>query len=171
MALWWTKIFYQVKKLCIISLKYLTIFNIQKYKQCKNKLISILKFDEKFLSAPNYRKKEQFRKVWAIIKHVINKNKNSRISDQFITNDKTETDPIGIDQRFNNYFANIEQTLVSKMNRDNVSHRDFLKSNINASFFKRLMKQRSNWLFENLSTGLLVEMRFYRSILNVYLKL
>ena len=50
-------------------------------------------------------------------------------------NDKTETDPIRIAQGFNNYFANIGQSLASKKNSDNVSHRDFISSNINASLF------------------------------------
>ena len=146
------------------------MFNVHKYKQYKNKLISILKFEEKnFYQRQIIDNKNNLRKVWAIIKQVINKNKNSRLSDQSIINDKTETDPIRIAQGFNNYFANIVQTLASKINSSNVSHRDFLTSNINASFFwNPLMKQKSNWLFENSRKGLLVEMGFYQNMLNVY---
>ena len=70
-------------------------------------------------------KKNNFKKVCAIIKQVINKSKNSRISDQYIINDKTETDPIRIVQGSNNYFVNIRQSLASKIDSDNVSHRDF----------------------------------------------
>ena len=99
--------------------------------QYKNKLISILKFEENNV----YQRQDILRKVWAIIKQVINKNSNSIISDHFILNDKTETDPIRIALGFNNYFKNIEQTLASKMNSEHVSHRDFLTSNINASLF------------------------------------
>ena len=73
------------------------------------------------------------RKVWTIIKQVINKNKNGRISDQFIINDKTETDPIRVDQGFNNHFANTGQILPPKINSDTVNNRDFLTSNINVS--------------------------------------
>ena len=58
------------------------MFNVQKYKQYKNKLISILKFEEKnFYQRQIIDNKNNLRKVWAIIKQVINKNKNSRISD------------------------------------------------------------------------------------------
>ena len=112
------------------------MYNVHKYKQYKNKLTSILKLEEKnFYQRQIIDNKNNLRKVWAIIKEVINKNKNSRISDQFIINDKTETDPIRIAQGFNNYFANIGQSLASKINSDNVSHRDFISSNINASLF------------------------------------
>ena len=36
---------------------------------------------------------------------------------------------------FNNYFANIGPTLASKINNDNVSHHDFISSDMNASLF------------------------------------
>ena len=36
---------------------------------------------------------------------------------------------------FNNYFVNISPTLASKINNDNVSHRDFISSDMNASLF------------------------------------
>ena len=74
-------------------------------------------------------------KVWAVIKQVINRNKNSKISDQFIINDKTETDPMMIAKGFDNYFENIGPTLASKLNKDNVSICDFISSNMNASLF------------------------------------
>ena len=91
------------------------MYNVHEYKQYKNKLTSILKLEEKnFYQRQIIDNKNKLRKVWAIIKEVINKNKNSRISEQFIINDKTETDPIRIAQGFNNYFANIWQSLASK---------------------------------------------------------
>ena len=37
------------------------MFNVHKYKQYKNKLISILKHKEKVLSMPNYRQEKQFK--------------------------------------------------------------------------------------------------------------
>ena len=82
-----------------------------------------------------FENKNNLRKVWAVIKQVINRNKNSKISDQFIINNKTETDPMMIAKGFNNYFANIGPTLASKINNDNVSHRDFISSDMNASLF------------------------------------
>ena len=35
------------------------MYNVHKYKQYKNKLISILKHEEKVLSTPNYRQQKQ----------------------------------------------------------------------------------------------------------------
>ena len=103
-------------KLYRISLKHPTTFNIYKYKQYKNKLTSILKYEEKqFYQRQIIENKNNLRKVWAVIKQVINRNKNSKISDQFIMNDKTETDPMMIAKGFNNYFANIGPTLASKI--------------------------------------------------------
>ena len=49
-------------KLYIISLKHPTMFNVHKYKQYKNKLISIdITRGQKFLSTPNYRQQKQFK--------------------------------------------------------------------------------------------------------------
>ena len=123
-------------KLYQISLKHPTTFIIDKYKQYKNKLTSILKYEEKqFYQRQIIENKNNLMKVWAVIKQVINRNKNSKISDQFIINDKTETDPMMIAKGFNNYFANIGPTLASKINNDNVSHSDFISSDMNASLF------------------------------------
>ena len=121
-------------KLYRISLKHPTTFNIYKYKQYKNKLISILKYEEKqFYQRQIIENNNNLMKVWAVIKQVINRNKNSKTSDQFIINDKTETDPMMIAKGFDNYFENIGPTLASKVNNDNVSICDFISSDMNAS--------------------------------------
>ena len=52
------------------------MYNVHKYKQYKNKLTSILKLEEKnFYQRQIIDNKNNLRKVWAIIKEVINKNK------------------------------------------------------------------------------------------------
>ena len=56
-----------------------------------------MKYEEKqFYQRQIIENKNNLRKVWAVIKQVINRNKNSKISDQFIINNKTETDPMMI---------------------------------------------------------------------------
>ena len=56
-------------KLYQISLKHPTTFNIYKYKQYKNKLTSILKYEEKqFYQRQIIENKNNLRKVWAVIK-------------------------------------------------------------------------------------------------------
>ena len=95
-----------------------------------------MKYEEKqFYQRQIIQNKNNLRKVLAVIKQVINRNKNSKISDKFIMNNKTETDPMMIAKGFNKYFANIGPTLASKINNDNVSHRDFISSDMNASLF------------------------------------
>ena len=116
--------------------KHPTIHNIHRYKQYRNRLTSLLKYEEKqFYQRQIIENKNNLRKVWTIIKQVVNKNKGNKISDQFIMNDRKETDPNMIANGFNNYFANIGPTLASKICTDNVSHRDFILQGINASLF------------------------------------
>ena len=126
----------QTNKLYRISLKHPTIQNIYRYKQYRNRLTSLLKYEEKkFYQRQIIENKNNLRKVWTIIKQVVNKNKSNNISDQFIMNDRKETDPNMIANGFNNYFANIGPTLASKICTDNVSHCDFILQGINASLF------------------------------------
>ena len=73
-----------------MSLIHPTTYNIHKYKHYKNKLTFVLKYEEKqFYQRQNIENKNNPQKVWKIIKKVINRNKNNRISDQFILNKKT----------------------------------------------------------------------------------
>ena len=58
--------------------------------------------------------KKNLRKVWTIIKQVINRKKNSKTHDKFMYNNREITDPQTIADGFNNYFVNIGPTLASK---------------------------------------------------------
>ena len=84
------------------------------------------------------------RKSNYIIKKVINRNKDNRIFDQFILNNKTETDPEMIAKGFNNHFANIGPTLASKINSDNLSYRTFLPPSISMSLFWTQQMRQTN---------------------------
>ena len=102
----------------------------------KNKLTSILKEAEKvYYQTEIISNKSNLRKVWAIIKQVINKTKTSRISDKFMHNKTLISDPVNIANCFNNYFVNIGPTLASKLPKENISHRDFLPERTSASLF------------------------------------
>ena len=102
----------------------------------KNKLTSILKEAEKvYYQTEIISNKSNLRKVWAIVKQVINKTKTSRISDKFIHNKTLLSDPVNIANCFNNYFINIGPTLASKLPKENISHRDFLPERTTASLF------------------------------------
>ena len=82
--------------------------------------------------------KNNLRKVWTIIKQVANNNWSNITSDQFITNNRKETDPNMFANGFDNYFANIGPTLASKLCTDNVPHSDFILQGINAALILEL---------------------------------
>ena len=113
-----------------------TLYNISKYKQYRNKLHSLLKTEEKhFYQSQIVQNKNNLRKVWTIIKEVINKKKCTRNSQQFILNDQVTVDPRAIANGFNNFFVNIGPTLASKITTGGISHKKFLKEHFQSSFF------------------------------------
>ena len=123
-------------KLYLISLKHPTLYNISKYKQYKNKLISLLKIEEKhFYQSQIVQNKNNLRKVWTIVKEVINKKRITRNSKQFVINDQVTMDPNVISNGFNNFFVNVGPTLASKIITDGISHRNFLTGSLQTSFF------------------------------------
>ena len=123
-------------KLYRISLKHPTCYNITKYKDYKNKLSSILKKKEKmYYQSEIVANKTNIRKVWEIIKQVINRKKGLKIHDKFMHNNNLITDPKSIADGFNNYFVNIGPTLASKIPENNLSHKQFLPDSIEPSLF------------------------------------
>ena len=115
-------------KLYLLSLKHPTLYNISKHNQYRNKLHSLLKTEENhFYLSQIEQNKNNLRKVWTIIKEVINKEKCTRISQQFILNDQVTVDPRAVANGFNNFFVNIGPTLASKITTGGISHRNVLK--------------------------------------------
>ena len=122
-------------KLYLIYLKHQTLYNISKYKQYKNKLVSLLKIEEKqFYQSQIVQNKNNLRKVWTIVKEVINK-RITRNSKQFILNDQVTMDTNVISNGFNNFFVNVGPTLASKIITDGIPHRNFLTESLQTSFF------------------------------------
>ena len=62
-----------------------------------------------------FRTRIIWEKTWGISKQVINKNKNSKICDKFISGKDITSDPKTIANAFNNYFVNLGPTLASKI--------------------------------------------------------
>ena len=79
--------------------------------------------------------KTNIRKVWEIIKQVINRKKGLKIHDKFMHNNNLITDPKSIADGFNNYSVNIGPMLASKIPENNLSHRQFLPDSIEPSLF------------------------------------
>ena len=124
-------------KLYCTSLKHPTEYNINTYyKNYRNKLTSLLKIEEKnFYQNQITSNKSNLRKVWAIIKNVINKNKSKKKSDQFISNNKKITNPSEIANGFNDYFVNIGPTLAAKITSEGLSYKSFMHNDRHMSFF------------------------------------
>ena len=66
----------------------------------------------------SYKQKEMFKKFSAVY-----------------FNDQVTVDPRAIANGFNNFFVNIGPTLASKITTGGISHRNFLKENLQSSFF------------------------------------
>ena len=123
-------------KLYRISLRHPTSYKFSIYKDSKNKLSLILKNKEKlYYQSEIVSNINNLRKVWAIIKQVINRKKCSKIHDKFMHINKVTTDPKPIADGFNNYFVNIGPTLASQISDNNISHRQFLSDSIKPSLF------------------------------------
>ena len=60
-----------------------------------------------YYQTENVANKTNIRKVWEIIKQVINRKKGLKIHDKFMHNNNLITDPKSIADGFNNYFVNI----------------------------------------------------------------
>ena len=87
--------------------------------------------------------KTNIRKVWEIIKQVINRKKGLKIHDKFMhNNNNLITDPQSIADGFNNYFVNIGPTLAYKTPENNLSNRQFLPDSIEPSIFLKPTKKR-----------------------------
>ena len=123
-------------KLYCTSLKHPTEYNINTYKNYRNKLTSLLKKEENnFYQNQITSNKSNIRKVWAIIKNVINKNKSKKKSDQFISNNKKITNPSEIANGFNDYFVNHGPTLAAKITSEGLSYKSFMHNDRHMSFF------------------------------------
>ena len=103
-------------KLFKISRRHPTAHNKTVYKDYRNKITALLRIAEKqFYQGQIIENKNNLRKTWGIIKQVINKNKNNKICDKFISGKDITSDPKTIANAFNNYFVNVGPTLASKI--------------------------------------------------------
>lgn len=105
-------------KLYVNSKKHPTIANICCYKKYRNKLNGLLRkaernhYDEVFT-----HNKNNLKKSWAIIKEVINKNKNKNksISSKFVIDNNIISDNNVIAETFNKFYVNIGPSLAKKI--------------------------------------------------------
>ena len=103
-------------KLYVKQLRNPSTSNIQNYKSYKRELNKTLKLSERchyeHLLCEN---KQNSKKLWSILKDVINKKKSHSVPKQFNINNLSETDPHVISNKFNLYFTNIGNDLAKQI--------------------------------------------------------
>ena len=123
-------------KLYKIYSKYETSFNKKCYTQYKNKLTTILRNHEK-----EYYKRlidinrTNLKKMWSVIRSVINNCKPSKLNESFTYNNTVITDKKTVSNKFNDYFVNVGKTLAEQIPKHGPSFRSYLPEANKESIF------------------------------------
>ena len=107
-----------------------TAFNEMQYITYKNKLKYLMKIQEiKYYNKLVHLNKNRMKKTWDTIKCVINKNKPSSDSSNFLIDGKLTNDKNLIANKFNEYFTSIGINLSKKIPDISNSFKQFMKGN------------------------------------------
>ena len=119
------------------SVKIKSVYNEMVYKNYRNTLKHLLKAAEKkYYSELILLNKSNSKKMWSIIKNIINRNKEKytnrrfKLSDGSITNDKKL-----ISNKFNDFFINVGPTLANRIERQNKNPEQFMKAKVTYSLY------------------------------------
>ena len=119
------------------SLKIKSTNNEMVYKNYRNKLKHLLKAAEKkYYSDLVLINKSNSKKMWSIIKNIINRNKRKytnrrfKLSDGSITNDKQL-----ISDKFNDFFINVGPNLAKRIEKQNKNPEQFMKAKVTFSLY------------------------------------
>ena len=98
--------------------------------------------------------KNNLRKTWGIIKQVINKKKNNKIYDKFISGKDITSDLKTMANAFNNYFVNVGPTLASKIPDQPVDYSRYMSPpNACSLFLTPASESEVRRMITNLSGG------------------
>ena len=108
----------------------------KEYKLYRNKVNHLLRVAER----DHYHElittnKDNLKKTWSIMKHIINKKKQSVNPDYFMHNSSKITNKKEIASHFNDFFVNIGSSLANKIPQSNKSPLSYLTDNYPNSFF------------------------------------
>ena len=114
-----------------------TASNEIKYKRYRNKLTHVFKCAERKYYADILEKnKSNLKQTWVILKSIINKNKSSRIQEDFELNDgSTTTEKSVISEKFNDFFINIGPSLARKIPEQNIPPSQFMGDRVTNTIF------------------------------------
>ena len=123
-------------KLYKISMKYETSFNKNCYTQYKNKLTTILRRQEKeYYKLLLETNRNNLKKMWSVIRNVINNCKPSKLNESFLYNNSVITDKTIVSNKFNDYFVNVGKTLAAQIPRSGPSFHTYLPEANKESIF------------------------------------
>ena len=115
--------------------------NTKLYKRYKNKLTKVMKRAERLHFSELIEKhKGNSKKIWSVIKNVINKKTMKSVPSQLLINGKIETNRETMANKFNNYFTNIGKDLANKIPDSGVDPLSYLANNNDHSIFLRPVK-------------------------------
>ena len=127
----------------------------QKYNAYRNKLNKLLRTAEQDHYDHMLRThRNNLRKLWSIIKDVINKNKTSCSTSRFYINNKCVTDKRAIANGFNKYFVNVGPSLARNIDDVNISPIENMKGrNIQSMFIKPVFEQEVQTIIKRLKNS------------------
>ena len=116
--------------------KFETSFNKKCYTQYKNKLTTILRKQEKdYYKRLIDTNRANLKKMWSVIRSVINNCKPSKLNESFTYNDTVITDKKTVSNKFNDYFVNVGKTLAEQIPKSGLSFRSYLPEANRESIF------------------------------------
>ena len=106
------------------------------YNKYRNKLHHLIRTAErKYYNNLILEHRSDLKKMWQVIKTVINKRKYSPPNSRFCHNGKIIEDKEEISNRFNHFFVNVGTSLASKIPSSNTNPASYIKVNISDSMF------------------------------------
>ena len=110
--------------------------NVGKYKAYKTKLKSLLKKAERaHYNELIEQNKSNTKKLWSILKEVINKRKSGILPQKFCIGGSMTSDPVVIANTFNKYFTNIGSDLAKKIPITNTNPLSYLNNSNSYSMY------------------------------------
>lgn len=126
--------------------------NINKYKDYKRLLNRLLRITEReYYQNLLDKHKRNIKKIWNILKEVINK-KSRNVTNYFYVNNELTKDKNTIANSFNNFFANVGQNLAKSIPASSTSPLTYLKGDFaNSIFLKDIDKMELKDIINNLN--------------------
>ena len=121
-----------------------TIETENRYKQYKNKLVSVLRIAERnYYSSKLLELKGDIKNTWKVLKNVINrKGLNKKPNTTFKYNNEIIEDPKIISSKFNKFFVNIGSSLASKIPKVDTDMLQFMQGEfVNSMYLDSVSKE------------------------------